>query len=151
MFQKLKKNTKQDSNKNTKPLKPPEFSISTSLGVHGTSPPRHPPPPSPPIHHPPPPHFSQNLEHYLLRGLSTFPARRTPSLPRPINNCAKAQKLQSRRLWTYALKFDCVAGFIVIILAIFQNQLIFYITPSDALQNFSPNPSKSRSTWWPCL
>ncbi|KAH7674140.1 CcmE/CycJ protein [Dioscorea alata] len=88
--------------------------------------------------------ISQNLDPYLLRGLSTFPARRPPSRPRPIDIGARARQLQSRRLWTYALTFGCVAGFIVIVLANFQDQLVFYITPSDALQKFNADPSKSR-------
>nr|CAD1835158.1 unnamed protein product [Ananas comosus var. bracteatus] len=63
---------------------------------------------------------------------------------RPVDIGARARQLQNRRLWTYALTFGCVAGFIVIVLSNFQDQLVFYITPTDALQRFAENPSKNR-------
>ncbi|KAG8370916.1 hypothetical protein BUALT_Bualt13G0033100 [Buddleja alternifolia] len=52
--------------------------------------------------------------------------------------------MQTRRLWTYALTFSCIAGFIIIVLNQFQDQLVFYITPTDALQKYNSNPSKSK-------
>lgn len=57
---------------------------------------------------------------------------------------ARARQLQTRRLWTYGLTISCIAGFIVIVLANFQDQLVFYLTPSDALAKFNANPSKTR-------
>lgn len=57
---------------------------------------------------------------------------------------SKARQLQNRRLWTYALTFGCVAGFVVIVLANFQDQLVFYVTPTDALEKYRANPAKSR-------
>ncbi|KAI9079367.1 hypothetical protein K1719_038666 [Acacia pycnantha] len=57
---------------------------------------------------------------------------------------ARARQLQNRRLWTYALTFSCIAGFIVIVLNNFQDQLVFYVTPTDALEKFSSNPSKNK-------
>ncbi|URE03411.1 CcmE [Musa troglodytarum] len=79
----------------------------------------------------------------FLRHLSTV-SRRHPSRSHTVNIGARARQLQNRRLWTYALTFSCVAGFIVIVLSNFQDQLVFYITPSDALQKFAANPSKNR-------
>lgn len=52
--------------------------------------------------------------------------------------------MQTRRLWTYALSFSCVAGFVVIVLNQFQDQLIFYITPTDALAKYAEDPSKTK-------
>ncbi|XP_020582294.1 uncharacterized protein LOC110025937, partial [Phalaenopsis equestris] len=63
---------------------------------------------------------------------------------RPVDIGARARQLQNRRLWTYGLTVSCVAGFIVIVLANFQDQLLFYITPSDAMAKFTANPSKTR-------
>ncbi|PKA50477.1 hypothetical protein AXF42_Ash013691 [Apostasia shenzhenica] len=82
----------------------------------------------------------------FLRHLSSATGRRHPSVAgrRPVDIGARARQLQNRRLWTYALTFSCVAGFIVIVLANFQDQLLFYITPSDALEKFTANPSKTR-------
>ncbi|XP_050224420.1 cytochrome c-type biogenesis protein CcmE homolog, mitochondrial [Mercurialis annua] len=77
-----------------------------------------------------------------IRFLST--ARRTPTRSKPIDIGAKARQLQTRRLWTYALTFSCVAGFIVIVLNNFQDQLVFYITPTDAMQKYQENPQKNK-------
>ncbi|XP_008809906.1 cytochrome c-type biogenesis protein CcmE homolog, mitochondrial [Phoenix dactylifera] len=98
------------------------------------------PHPSPlPLPPPPPP---PRLDA-LLRHLSTAAARRHPSRPR-VDVGARARQLQNRRLWTYALTFSCVAGFVVIVLSNFQDQLVFYVTPTDALTKFAANPSKNR-------
>ncbi|KAK9999944.1 hypothetical protein SO802_019547 [Lithocarpus litseifolius] len=78
----------------------------------------------------------------LLRFLST--SRRHPTKPKPIDIGARARQLQTRRLWTYALTFSCIAGFIVIVLNGFQDQLVFYVTPTDALEKYTSNPSKSK-------
>lgn len=94
------------------------------------------------LHHrpylPPPP------RDFLLRFLSTAAARRQPSRPRHVDVGARARQLQNRRLWTYALTFSCIAGFVVIVLSNFEEQLVFYITPTDALTKFAANPSKNR-------
>lgn len=52
--------------------------------------------------------------------------------------------MQTRRLWTYAMAFSCVAGFIVIVLNQFQDQLVFYVTPTEALAKYAENPSKTK-------
>lgn len=52
--------------------------------------------------------------------------------------------MQNRRLWTYALTFSCIAGFVVIVLNQFQDQLVFYLTPSDAMEKFAANPTKNK-------
>ncbi|VFQ71937.1 unnamed protein product [Cuscuta campestris] len=52
--------------------------------------------------------------------------------------------MQTRRLWTYALSFSCVAGFIIIVLNQFQDQLVFYVTPTDALAKYTENPTRSK-------
>ncbi|CAL9176175.1 cytochrome c-type biogenesis protein CcmE homolog, mitochondrial-like [Musa acuminata AAA Group] len=106
---------------------------------------RHSPPPDPPLllrpfPTPPPPASPAAL---FLRHLSTV-SRRHPSRSHTVDIGARARQLQNRRLWTYALTFSCVAGFIVIVLSNFQDQLVFYITPSDAMQKFAANPSKNR-------
>ncbi|XP_057953587.1 cytochrome c-type biogenesis protein CcmE homolog, mitochondrial [Malania oleifera] len=93
-----------------------------------------------PILHPISDDFSFSLS--ALRFLSTD-ARR-PSRPKKVDIGARARQLQTRRLWTYAATFSCIAGFIVIVLNNFQDQLVFYVTPTDALEKFSENPSKNR-------
>lgn len=77
-----------------------------------------------------------------LRFLST--ARRSPKRPKSVDIGARARQLQTRRLWAYALTFSCIAGFIVIVLNNFQDQLVFYVTPTDALEKYSENPSKTK-------
>ncbi|CAA0843072.1 transmembrane protein G1P-related 1 [Striga hermonthica] len=52
--------------------------------------------------------------------------------------------MQTRRLWNDAVTFNCIAGFIVIVLNKFQDQLVFYITPTDALQKYNSDPTKSK-------
>ncbi|KAA8549730.1 hypothetical protein F0562_001252 [Nyssa sinensis] len=77
-----------------------------------------------------------------IRFLSTV--RRQPVRSNRVDIGARARQLQNRRLWTYALTFSCIAGFIVIVLNNFQDQLVFYVTPTDALEKYSANPSKSK-------
>ncbi|KAJ4841856.1 hypothetical protein Tsubulata_030811 [Turnera subulata] len=80
-----------------------------------------------------------------LRSLSTSSAaRRSPTRPKRVDIGARARQLQARRLWTYALTFSCIAGFIVIVLNNFQDQLVFYVTPTDAMEKYRANPSKAR-------
>ncbi|GJV96474.1 cytochrome c-type biogenesis protein CcmE homolog, mitochondrial-like protein [Tanacetum coccineum] len=55
-----------------------------------------------------------------------------------------ATTLLNRRLWTYALSFSCIAGFIIIVLNQFQDQLVFYVTPTDALSKYLENPTKNK-------
>ncbi|CAK7339319.1 unnamed protein product [Dovyalis caffra] len=78
-----------------------------------------------------------------LRFFSTS-RRHNPTRPKPVDIGARARQLQTRRLWAYALTFSCIAGFIVIVLNSFQDQLVFYVTPSDAIEKFKNNPSKSK-------
>ncbi|XP_027066246.2 cytochrome c-type biogenesis protein CcmE homolog, mitochondrial-like [Coffea arabica] len=87
----------------------------------------------------PPGHYNLSPN---LRFFSTRPAR--PVRPNRPDIGARARQLQTRRLWTYALTFSCIAGFIVIVLNQFQDQLVFYVTPTDALAKYSQNPSKSK-------
>ncbi|XP_059665230.1 cytochrome c-type biogenesis protein CcmE homolog, mitochondrial [Cornus florida] len=106
----------------------------------------------PSLHHHQPPIFtipkSPSLISFLqsqrsdLRFFST--ARRKPVRPNKVDIGARARQLQNRRLWTYALTFSCIAGFVVIVLNNFQDQLVFYVTPTDALSKYSTNPSKSK-------
>ncbi|KAK4763586.1 hypothetical protein SAY87_013024 [Trapa incisa] len=77
-----------------------------------------------------------------FRLLST--ARRGPTRTKQVDIGARARQLQNRRLWTYALTFSCVAGFIVIALNQFQDQLVYYVTPTDAMEKYAANPSKTK-------
>ncbi|KAJ1431775.1 CcmE-like superfamily [Sesbania bispinosa] len=77
------------------------------------------------------------------RFLSTA-RREPPRSKKTVDIGARARQLQNRRLWTYALTFGCVAGFIVIVLNNFQDQLVFYVTPTDALEKYRNNPSKTK-------
>lgn len=82
----------------------------------------------------------------LLRALSTAARRGGPAVrgKAAVDIGARARQLQTRRLWTYALTFGGVAGFIIVVLANFQDALVFYITPSEALEKFAANPDKNR-------
>ncbi|KDP22070.1 hypothetical protein JCGZ_25901 [Jatropha curcas] len=90
-----------------------------------------------------------------LRTISTeFPSlfgprffstvRRQPTRSKTVDIGARARQLQTRRLWTYALTFSCIAGFIVIVLNNFQDQLVFYVTPTDAMEKYKENPQKNK-------
>ncbi|KAJ0714152.1 putative ccmE/CycJ protein [Helianthus annuus] len=77
-----------------------------------------------------------------LRFFST--ARRHPNRQQKLDIGARARQMQTRRLWTYAITFSCIAGFIIIVLNQFEDQLVFYVTPTDALTKYSENPSKNK-------
>ncbi|XWS59987.1 hypothetical protein CRYUN_Cryun08bG0169400 [Craigia yunnanensis] len=77
------------------------------------------------------------------RFLSTS-SRRIPTRPKKVDIGTRARQLQTRRLWTYALTFSCIAGFVVLVLNNFQEQLVFYVTPTDALEKYTKNPSKTK-------
>lgn len=59
----------------------------------------------------------------IIRGYATR--------SRPVDIGARARQLQARRLWTIALGGTVVAGFIIVVLNTFQDNLMFYITPSQ--------------------
>ncbi|RAL53494.1 hypothetical protein DM860_007166 [Cuscuta australis] len=85
--------------------------------------------------------------HALSHGTLFF--RSVSTLSRPHRSArpdigARARQMQTRRLWTYALSFSCVAGFIIIVLNQFQDQLVFYVTPTDALAKYTENPTRSK-------
>lgn len=86
--------------------------------------------------------FLESQPSISLRFLSTV--RRVPTRPTRVDIGARARQMQTRRLWTYALTFSCIAGFIVIVLNNFQDQLVFYVTPTDALTKYQSNPSKNK-------
>lgn len=52
--------------------------------------------------------------------------------------------MQQRRLWMYGLTFSLAAGFVVVVLNQYQDQLVFYLTPSEALEKYSLEPSKAK-------
>ncbi|CAL4923651.1 unnamed protein product [Urochloa decumbens] len=85
------------------------------------------------------------LAPFLLRSFASATRRAGPSSrPRAVDIGARARQLQTRRLWSYGLAFACAGGFVVAVLATFQDQLVFYVTPTDALAKFAADPSKSR-------
>ncbi|WCJ36925.1 hypothetical protein M5689_018094 [Euphorbia peplus] len=80
-----------------------------------------------------------------LTGLRFFStSRRHPIRSKSVDIGTRARQLQARRLWTYALTFSCVAGFIVIVLNNFQDQLVFYVTPTDAMEKYKANPERNK-------
>nr|GMD73764.1 cytochrome C-type biogenesis protein CcmE isoform X1 [Ipomoea batatas] len=79
-----------------------------------------------------------------LRSFSTVTRPSRPHRPARPDIGARARQMQNRRLWTYALTFSCVAGFIIIVLNQFQDQLVFYVTPSDAISKYTENPTKAK-------
>ncbi|XP_057546635.1 cytochrome c-type biogenesis protein CcmE homolog, mitochondrial [Amaranthus tricolor] len=89
----------------------------------------------------PPSFASPPFSLYSLASFSTAASRRQP---KKVDIGARARQLQTRRLWTYALTFSGVAGFVILVLNNFQDQLVFYVTPSEALDKFHANPSKNK-------
>ncbi|XP_065866595.1 cytochrome c-type biogenesis protein CcmE homolog, mitochondrial [Euphorbia lathyris] len=84
-------------------------------------------------------------EYSSLTGLRFFStSRRQPIRSKSVDIGARARQLQARRLWTYALTFSCIAGFIVIVLNNFQDQLVFYVTPTDAMEKYKANPERNK-------
>lgn len=79
---------------------------------------------------------------FLLRHVSTL--RRAPTRSPRVDIGARARRLQTRRLWTYAATFSCIAGFVVLVINNFQDQLVFYITPTEAIQKHSENPTRAK-------
>ncbi|WOL06091.1 hypothetical protein Cni_G14823 [Canna indica] len=77
----------------------------------------------------------------LLRYFSTT-ARRRPTRARTVDIGARARQLQTRRLWTYALTFSCIAGFVVVVLSNFE--FGFYVTPTKAMKEFMSGPTARR-------
>ncbi|GAB2213881.1 hypothetical protein Droror1_Dr00018205 [Drosera rotundifolia] len=76
---------------------------------------------------------------------STLRRQHQPSRPtKKLDIGARARQLQTRRLWTYALTFSGIAGFVVLVLNNFQDQLVFYVTPTDAMEKYRMNPSKNK-------
>ncbi|RVW85465.1 Cytochrome c-type biogenesis protein CcmE [Vitis vinifera] len=72
---------------------------------------------------------------------------RRPALPvrsKTIDIGARARQLQNRRLWTYALSFSGSAAIIVIVLYQFQDQMVFCVTPTEALEDYAANSSKNK-------
>lgn len=59
----------------------------------------------------------------IARGFATRAGR--------VDIGARARQLQARRLWTIALSGTAVAGFVIVILNTFQENLMFYITPTQ--------------------
>lgn len=105
---------------------------------HHRSPLSNPLSPNPLLHSPHP-----DLRLINLQSFSTT-TRRHPTRPGKVDIGARARQLQNRRLWTYAITFSCIAGFIVIVLNQFQDQLVFYLTPTDALSKYAENPTRTK-------
>ncbi|GJM91376.1 hypothetical protein PR202_ga07739 [Eleusine coracana subsp. coracana] len=82
----------------------------------------------------------------LLSPSATRRARAlVPPAPAPWTSAPARASSRPAALWSYALAFGCTAGFVVTVLATFQDQLVFYVTPTDALAKFAAaDPSKSR-------
>ncbi|KAI4385366.1 hypothetical protein MLD38_003402 [Melastoma candidum] len=102
---------------------------------------------SPAIPTPPPPTSDlRSLLPFHRHRFISYSSRGAagPSRRKSVDIGARARQLQNRRLWTYGLTFSCVAGFIVIVLTQFQDQLVFYLTPTDAMEKYSANPSKNK-------
>ncbi|KAL9676804.1 hypothetical protein QQ045_005024 [Rhodiola kirilowii] len=81
---------------------------------------------------------------FSVSSLRFFSTARRPVRPTKIDIGARARQMQTRRLWTYALAFSGVAAFITIVLNQFQDQLVFYVTPTDAIEKYAVNPTKNR-------
>ncbi|XP_074281851.1 cytochrome c-type biogenesis protein CcmE homolog, mitochondrial [Silene latifolia] len=102
---------------------------------------------TPLLHTSPNPYLNPNFRrHPQFPQFSPFSTatRRNPNLNKKIDIGARARQLQTRRLWTYGLTFAGIAGFVVLVLNNFQDQLVFYVTPSEAMEKYHLNPSKNK-------
>ncbi|GMH12389.1 hypothetical protein Nepgr_014230 [Nepenthes gracilis] len=88
----------------------------------------------------------QSIPHpqFSLSTLFFSSAGRQSVRAKKVNIGARARQLQNRRLWTYALTFSGIAGFVILVLNNFQDQLVFYVTPSEAMEKYTSNPSKNK-------
>lgn len=78
-----------------------------------------------------------------VRGMATLVTGRGRGIPK-VDIGARARSNQKQRLWMYALSMSAVAGFIIVVLGSFQDQLVFYVTPTDALEKFNRDPTKNK-------
>ncbi|KAL9225225.1 hypothetical protein vseg_001174 [Gypsophila vaccaria] len=92
--------------------------------------------------HPPDPRILLRQTTPLRAALFSTATRRTAYKKPDI--AARARQVQTRRLWTYAATFSGVAVFVIIVLNNFQDQLVFYVTPSDAMDKYRSDPSKNK-------
>eukprot|EP00261_Vitis_vinifera_P034723 XP_019075966.1 PREDICTED: LOW QUALITY PROTEIN: uncharacterized protein LOC100267347 [Vitis vinifera] len=95
----------------------------------------------------PNPLSAANIRFSVHRIRSPVLLCRRPPLPvrsKTIDIGARARQLQNRRLWTYALSFSGSAAIIVIVLYQFQDQMVFCVTPTEALEDYAANPSKNK-------
>lgn len=74
----------------------------------------------------------------FAKGFATWASGSRPDIG------ARARALQQKRMWTIALGGATVACFVIIVLNTFQESLMFYITPTEALEKFSPETAKKR-------
>ncbi|XP_045826694.1 cytochrome c-type biogenesis protein CcmE homolog, mitochondrial isoform X1 [Trifolium pratense] len=108
------------------PLPKPSQSLFSSLSIT-----------SPIISHESPSWFSLSSHRFL--STSRRPSSRPKKTVDPI--AARARQLQTKRLWTYALTFATLSGFVVIILNTFNDKLAFYVMPTDAIEEIKNNPT----------
>ncbi|KAK9093183.1 hypothetical protein Syun_028094 [Stephania yunnanensis] len=83
-----------------------------------------------------------SIKNFVERTPEVRPPSSYFSAARTENVCAV--QLRATDSWTYAAELHCVAGFIVVVPSSFEEQLVFYITPTEALDKFTQNPNKSR-------
>ncbi|KAH8945137.1 hypothetical protein BDL97_12G024200 [Sphagnum fallax] len=77
-------------------------------------------------------------------SLSFKPYVRGYATRKKVDIGARARQLQTRRLWGLVLTGTLVSGFIIVVLNTFQENLMYYITPSEAMEKFFKDPSKNR-------
>uniref|UniRef100_A0A2P2QLS6 Cytochrome c-type biogenesis protein CcmE n=1 Tax=Rhizophora mucronata TaxID=61149 RepID=A0A2P2QLS6_RHIMU len=79
-----------------------------------------------------------------LSGIRFFSTvRRQPIRPKTVDIGKRARQLQARRLWSYGIAFSCAAVFVIIVLSNFEDQVTFYVTPTEAMENYKTNPEKT--------
>lgn len=80
----------------------------------------------------------------LLSTSASYGRGRRPGPPKKVDIGARARQLQTRRLWTYALTISGLGGFFLIVINNFQDAMVFYLTPTDAIEKFAQDPSKNK-------
>ncbi|GBG59672.1 hypothetical protein CBR_g49937 [Chara braunii] len=82
---------------------------------------------------PEPPYFFRHQLRYY-----------NPSEMRRLEIASRASRMQAKRFWSLILGGTAISAFVILLLNTFQENLMFYITPTQALEKFREQPSKSR-------
>lgn len=81
----------------------------------------------------------------VLAGMRSF-STRAPSIGSKVARQIgeRARQRQQGRVWSLVIGGTAVGGFVIAALNTFQENLMFYLTPTQALHKFEQEPSRNR-------